>query len=211
MLNHVLLPCKMNSTRIPRKNLRTVGGRSLLELTIDRFQAWYPEATIWVATEDAEVCSIAAIRNCLIYNMSSAETASHRGTFSLFAEWLGLRQPSERCLLYHLTSPFTFRSELEAAINDPRPFCTSASVFKIQEPGSPLMSQDIPLTVSLEPGNFLCAWGKTPMDIREHGTSIIPVNRLSAIDINTPEDLRLADFIAARMPLSDFDDVGATA
>jgi hypothetical protein len=56
-------------------------------------------------------------------------------------------------------------------------------------------------------GNFGVSTGRTIVTPTDEATAISPVSWLSAIDINTPGDLRLADRIASRLVLSDFDDL----
>lgn len=208
-LAHVLLPCKMTSRRIPRKNLATVGRRTLLDLAIDRFERWFPEAIRWVATEDPVAISVALTRGCRIYPLTPADIEDRRNGSELFNAWLAEREPHERCLLYQLTSPFTFRSELQRAVDDSREFCDAAHTATLHfttnsDCWTPL-SQHIPDTTFLT-GNFYVANGKHVVTPREEFASNVPVNRLSAIQIDTPADLALADFIAARIPLKDFDD-----
>lgn len=205
----VLLPCKMSSRRIPRKNLATVGWRSLLDLGIDRFQAWFPEATIHVATEDTEAAAIAMSRGCKIYPLTADDVQDRRNGSELFNAWLAGRKSDERCILYQLSSPFTFRSELVRAVNDPRPFCCAAWEGTLHLAGgddwTPL-SQTIPPTTCLA-GNFYATWGGHVVTPREENTQFVTVSWLSAIQIDTPEDLRLADHIARRMTLRDFNDL----
>jgi GTP:adenosylcobinamide-phosphate guanylyltransferase len=212
-LDHVLLPCKMNSQRIPRKNLATIGGRTLLDHAIDRFQAWYNNATIWIATEDYEVRQLAARRNCQAYAITIDDLTDKRTADGMFSAWLAERLPTERCLLAQVTSPFTFRSELDKAVSDTRRFCCAAWMGRLHivdasDEWLPL-SQSIPET-SFVTGNFYATWGRYVVQPNDARNNNIPVSWLSAIDINEPEDLVLADFIAARMPLSAFDDTGAT-
>lgn len=209
-LHHVLLPCKMTSRRIPRKNLATVGGRRLLELQIDRFRSWFPQASIWVATEDAEAASLATSRGCRVVPLSEDYQTDRRSVDDLFAEWLQDRLPADRCCYHQVTSPFTFRSELLRGIVDERPYCRSAWLGVIHPAIVPAddfpLSQQLPKTTILT-GNFGVAWGRYQFSTREAAASVVPVSRLSAIDIDEPDDLSLADFIARRLTLYDFDDL----
>lgn len=207
---HVLLPAKMSSTRIPRKNLRTVGGRRLLDLAIDRFRTWFPRATIWVGTEDHSAAMIAVGRGCLIYPLTPADLDDRRNVSELFSAWLADRSPHDRCCCHQVSSPFTFRSELQRAIDDPRPYCRSAWTGTIHPAGptsrwSPLSQQLAPSAILT--GNFGVAWGRHVVTPADESSQLSPVSWLSAIDVNTPEDLQLADRIASRMSLADFDDL----
>lgn len=204
-LHHVLLPCKMTSQRIPRKNLCRIGGRSLLDLQIDRFQSWFPGAAIWVATEDGEVAEIAKRRSCRIFGLSETDLLDRRNVDELFEAWLADRLPSERCLYHQVTSPFTFRSELERAIDDPRPYCRSAwraRFFLLSQSSSWPLSQH-QREDAIVTGNFGVGWGQGLVEPKQ----ITPVSLLSSIDIDTPADLMLADRIASAMKLDDFDDL----
>lgn len=206
-LAHVLLPCKMTSQRILRKNLAQVGGRALLELGIDRFHAWFPKASIWVATEDDEVRRIAEHRGCLIYPLNDADLNDQRNVSELFTEWLALRQPTERCCYHQLTSPFTFRHELETAIADTRCYVRSAWIGKLHTPDKVWrLTQSYGETVCLT-GNFGVANGGHIVTIQDEATQLSPVSRLSAIDIDSPDELKLSQRIAEAMSLAHFDTV----
>jgi CMP-N-acetylneuraminic acid synthetase len=55
----VLIPAKGGSTRLPRKNIRLLGGRPLLVWAIDSARAAMVSNRIAVSTDDEEVASIA--------------------------------------------------------------------------------------------------------------------------------------------------------
>ena len=211
-LDHVLLPCKMTSRRILRKNLAVVGGRSLLDLGIDRFQLWYPDATIWVATEDRQARQIAEIRGCRIYPLTESDTDDKRNVSELFTEWLSHRDRSERCCYAQLTSPFTFRYELDIAINDPRPYVRSAWFGRLVESVKNAhggyewhpLTQSLPERVVLT-GNFGVANGQHVVTMQDESTEFLPVSWLSAIDIDNPTDLQLAQHVGIYMSLTSFD------
>lgn len=209
-LDHVLLPCKMTSRRIARKNLARIGGMTLLQIAIDRFRRWFPSAVVWVATEDTEAASIAEAAGCKLYPLADDDLQDRRNVSELFNAFLAERLPSERCAWSQLTSPFMFRSELDAVIRDPRPFVRSAWIGRMHvthetDDWQPL-SQSLPRRVLLT-GNFGVACGRHVVTPAEEAANVSPVSWLSAIDINTEDDLTLANQIARYMPLEAFDDV----
>ena len=218
-LDHILLPCKMSSTRILRKNLQIIRGKTLLENAIERYSYWYPEATIWVATEDKEAAAIASRRGCKIYPLTEEDVTDRRDASGLLYEWLEGRRPSDRCILSQITSPFTFRSELEMAISDPRPYLQSAWIGKLHlfpvvdcgtlypksAPAYATLSQLLPLTACCT-GNFIAVNGRYRPSPSEEVSQWSSVSWLSAIDINTHDDLVLAQRIGECIPLEFWND-----
>lgn len=204
----------MSSKRIPRKNLATVGGRTLLDLAIDRFEAWFPDAIRWVATEDDEARKLAIRRGCQVIPLADADVRDNRIASEPFSEWLLRRGSFERCMLYQLTSPFTFRSELVAAVHSGRPCCAGwLGKLHFCNDGKSFsgLSQTLPVSAFLTGNFYVCNGGREWVAADESAESLIPVSWLSSINIDTPEDLRMADFIASRVTLWDFDDLSTAS
>lgn len=208
--DHVLIPCKMASKRMPRKNLTYIGSRTLLDHAISRYKAWFPAAEIWVATECPDVRDYTLSRCCRHYPLSAADVEDRRLVSGLFNEFLQQRSKSDRCLCVHLDNPFVFRSELERAVVDTRPFVTSAVFSGLLLGGEgtsdwPEVSQKIPER-ALRTGSFIVADGGYRATPADYANNLSPVGWLGAIDINTPADLEQARKIGDLLPLDFFDD-----
>ena len=54
----IVIPARLASTRLPRKLLREVAGKSLLAHTIAAARR-LPDAEIWVAADDAQLLAVA--------------------------------------------------------------------------------------------------------------------------------------------------------
>ncbi|MES2789454.1 MAG: hypothetical protein V4719_07520 [Planctomycetota bacterium] len=211
-VSHVLLPCKLNSTRIFRKNLALIGGMTILELAIARSRRWFPSARVWVATDDAEATLIAERQECAKFSLTEADINDKRNVSELMTEFLSLRRRDERCICFQLTSPFTFRSELGRAVADERPFVRSAFMGTLhlatadkQSNGWMKLSQHLEPTICLT-GNFLCANGQHVITPGQECSCLTPVSLFSALDINTPDDLKICQTIGGKLRLDDMDD-----
>ncbi len=68
------------------------------------------------------------------------------------------------------------------------------------------LTQERPYAV-MRVGSFLVANGSVWATAADHGREFTPMSWLSALDIDDPEDLALADVIAGRMGLGAFEDV----
>ncbi len=184
----------------------------MLELAIDRCRRWLPNAKIWVATEDRQVVQIAEKYRCNLFHLTDEDLSDRRNVSELMTDFLSHRSPSERCVCFHLTSPFTFRSELRRAMNDVRPFVRSAFMGKLHlttdsklENGWMKLSQDLETSKSLT-GNFMFANGQHVITPDQECSWLSPVSLFSALDINTPEDLRICQLVASRVTMHDMED-----
>jgi CMP-N-acetylneuraminic acid synthetase len=59
----VIIPAKLDSTRLPKKNLRTLFGKTLIEHSIDYAKQSKYNPTIVVSSESPEVWEIATLNN----------------------------------------------------------------------------------------------------------------------------------------------------
>ena len=70
-LGVAVIPAKGSSTALPRKNLQTVGGTSLLERTIRQAQSAKHIHQIFVVTEDDEISDISAKQGATVYRCTA--------------------------------------------------------------------------------------------------------------------------------------------
>jgi N-acylneuraminate cytidylyltransferase len=207
MMLRILIPAKGQSTRIPRKNLQKIGGVSLVQWAIQKCQRWYPDAEVYVASEDAEINAQAADYGCKRYRLSEDDIQDRRTATQLF-EQFAAHFPLDQTMMTSVTSPFTFKCELDAALADPRKFVRSAYVGKVfdasalRDQGFRIRSQQLGSTTVLT-GNFWVARQPLVITADLACTEVVPVNWISAIDIDEPKDLLLSQWLADRISLDD--------
>ena len=191
----------MSSSRIYRKNLQTIGGLTLLEWGIKKFQKWYPKSQIWVATEDEEVRDIAKYYNCIIYPLILDDVLDRRDASELLVEWENTL--SGTCLLSQLTSPFTHKKEIDLALQQCKITMCSAYTTKIFSSDSTefKLSQDLPDTSFLT-GNFIVRKSRSGLTYKHE---LSPVSLLSSLDIDYQEQLEYARWLVKKLhPINDF-------
>lgn len=204
----ILIPARAGSTRIPRKNLQElIPGKSLLQWCVEFYQRALPGVPIVVATEDHETSKLAISLKCELHGRCLEDIQDTRDGDGIFFDLIDCH-PGETILLAQCTSPFTYRSELERALDNPLPYVFSAyqGVFHQCEDGTKKSQALAPTTVVT--GNFVIARPPFPSTkIYRHPAFSSPVSLLSALDINDQADLtearRLAPAITLDLLLSN--------
>ena len=198
----IFIAAKSISKRIPRKNLQTLAhGYSLLSWTIENWKGMYLASQIVVATEDEETKTLVASMGCSHYDLTDADIHDRRTASLLLQEFTG-RTTERPIILTECTAPFTFYRDVRMALEMPDDVIRSGVVtIRHREPYK--MSQDIEPDVSVT-GNFIIVRGDISQG-EEWGVPkcIYPVNQISAINIDTPEDLEMARWLAQRITLND--------
>lgn len=200
----ILIPAKSISTRVPGKNMRPLGGRPLIWWTLEKCRRWLPGVPVWVATDDLRTIEYArSVLNCNHYHLTENDLLDRRDVRGLATEFAGLFSSSERIVVLHVTSPFTLRSELRRVFESPARL-VQTGVERVLHP-----VDDFTLSQELRPtrwltGNVFAGWGKGDM---RGVPEMVPVGRLSEIDINTPEEFSYAERIASRLGFDWLDDL----
>ncbi len=206
-----LVPVKLNSQRVPHKNVRDLGGHPLL---------WHVCNTLARAEGIDEVCVYCSSEEVERYLPDGA-------TFVQRPEWLDADEvkgaqiygefmsqvDADAYVLAHTTSPFLSRESVERGVEAIRSG-EHDSAFTAQRVqtfcwfrGEPLNYDlaDVPRTQDMEP-----VWVETSgfyMFRRElfleegrrigHDPLIVEVSPIEAVDIDEPQDFELAEAIAA--------------
>ena len=182
--------------------MQPLGDMPLIGWTLERCRRWFPEIPVWVATEDRATIEYAAGFGCHPFPLNADDLEDRRCVDGLFAAFLAGWPTDERCLCMQPTSPFLFRSEIERAIAHPGYYVQSGSCRIFPGPAESRLSQEIP-TEEFLTGNFITGYGQGHW--LKHGKSVSPVSAISALEIDTPEDLELCRWLAQNIQPEDFD------
>lgn len=204
---NVLIPAKGSSKRIPLKNMQMLGPLPLLGWAIWKARAWVPGARVYVATEHPEIKRYAIQHGCTIFPLTEDDVADRRDASGPLADFMA-EAPFRPVVFFDCAFPFTLRSEVNAALNDPRPFVRPVlrRTLHLLEYGNTL-SQDLPEQVALQSG-CLVARRLQPVTSDEwlNPENTFPISWISSINIDTPEDLAQARWLARYIKPEDLDD-----
>ena len=115
-----IIPARGGSRGVPRKNLQAVGGRSLLERSVECALAADAVDSVWVSTDDAEIATLA--RRCgaeviMRPEALASATASSESALQHALEALAERAVHPRLLvMLQCTAPFTTAADVDGAI-----------------------------------------------------------------------------------------------
>ena len=118
---NVLIPAKGTSRRIPLKNLQPLGAMPLLGWAIWKARRWIPDAVIHVATEHLEIAGYAMDQGCTLFPLTAADIADQRDASGPLTDFLAATV-ARPVISLDCSFPFLLRSELNAALSDPRGF-----------------------------------------------------------------------------------------
>jgi len=215
MTAYAFIPARGGSTRVPRKNLALVGGRSLVASAIDVAHEAGLHAV--VSTEDSEIAAVAAALGAEVHARPAGLATSLAQIEPAIVHWLLRCDDAQTIALLQPTSPFRTASIVRRCLEAlERGYDTAVTVhldasrafFWGRMRGERVVwERDAghrPPTQTLEPvaiENGCCyAFGrhhmlrtKSRMGGRE---CAVVIERDEAIDIDTPADLDLARAIA---------------
>jgi molybdopterin-guanine dinucleotide biosynthesis protein A len=195
---NILIPAKGVSSRVPKKNLQLLGGVSLVERAIAKAVSWFPESRTFVATEDEEISNIAERYGCSVFPLSDDDTGDRRNASGPMNELFRIHQ--EPVMLMQCTSPFTDKKDAIAASKDDRDIVRSAWRGSLHRPANgSTLSQHLGDEWFLT-GNFWRINREASVADFMDESNFIAVDWLSAMDINTPEDLESARRLFAIPP-----------
>ena len=210
-----VIPARGGSKRVPRKNLHPIGGKPLIAHVIQAALGSQLFDRVVVSSEDAEILQVSEQAGALAHQrpIELADDMTHVGpVVNQYLQSLATA-PDSVCLLYatalllqprHLQEAFVLLSEPQ-----------TASVLSISEFEAPIQrayemkdnghiqmalpeffswrSQDLPKRFR-DAGMF--AWRKlSPPPNGLHRGYVVP--KTQAVDIDTPEDLQLAQALYA--------------
>ena len=202
-LLRILIPARGNSTRILQKNLQElVPGKSLLQWSIELYQLFLPGVPIHVATECPQISKLAVRLGCLLHGRTLDDIQDKQNDPTILNDFLAC-YPGETVIHAQCTSPFTFYSELMLALQHPTQLVYSAYQGTLHTLNTgEAKSQALPCSTVIT-GNFWITRGVTADVACRQLSQASPVSWLSAIDVNTPDDLRQVRFLAKRISQQD--------
>lgn len=213
-----LVPARGGSKGIPRKNLKFIGGKSLVSIKIAQAKASQCNE-IWVSTEDPEIALIARQDGAKIIERPMVLAEDDTSTDDMLihaAETLKL-DPSDLIILLQPTSPLLKLSSVSKCIEmllenhglssvitlrQAHPFMWEETEFMNWDPSG--HSRKVrPRRQELSPSGYETGgcYAIRVKSLYEQGvrypkpTGVVSVNHLEAIDIDTLEDLSLASTI----------------
>lgn len=179
----------------------------LLGWAIWKARNWIPDAVIYVATEHPQIAKYAIDMGCTVLPLTDDDVADRRDASGPLFD-LMVSSPFRPIAFLDCTFPFTLRSEINAALNDPRPFVRPVlrRTLHFAEYGNTL-SQELPEQTILQSGCF-CVRRDKPVTSDEwlNQENTYPIGWISSINIDTPEDLAQARWLARFIKPEDLDD-----
>jgi CMP-N,N'-diacetyllegionaminic acid synthase len=223
-----LVPARGASKRLPGKNIRLLGGRPLIDWSIDVTKGIADICDVLVSTDDLSIAKVAKTAGALVPWLRPAELATDTSTsaeVSLHAlNWYeSAIGPIDGLMLLQPTSPFRTKQTVLRGIelfraNQGRPvvavspaeshpiWCYRIEGNKmrpfIQRDGLILRSQDLPPAYRLNGGLYLV----TPAYLRNHkslhGDDMVPLpleEETEGLDIDTEWDWGVAEMAMQRL------------
>ena len=183
-----VIPARGGSKRIPRKNLRPLCGKPLIQWTFEAANAATSLTSLVVSTEDEEIRDVALSLGCYVIRRPDelAEDLASSDAVALHAlEWMG-GDYDIVCLL-HPTSPIRDWKHIDEAV-------------------STLWASAAPSLASVEYAkrsyrhNASIYAAKVPFtSLYGDGTLPYLMDRRHSVDIDTEEDLKIAELFLADM------------
>ena len=214
-----MIPARMGSKRVPKKNIRLLAGRPLISYALKSAQEAKVFDEIYLNSEDEMFRKIALEHNVSFYKRPEIFSTDQTNNDEFLKDFI---ENVEGDLIVQLlpTSPFIRPNEIKEFVHSiikNKELEALVSVINHQIAGvfnnQPInFSQDEPHIASQEMkpvqtyATVLMAWRKTSLLERlnqkgfgYHGTpnktGYFPLNGLAKIDIDNEEDFQLADFI----------------
>lgn len=223
-----IVPARGGSKGVPRKNLRTVGGRSLLARAVESVRESGAADAIVVSTDDAEIAAAARIAGAQVPFVRPVDLASDTATTAdvvrhALTQWSQAQgAPPDWFVLAEPTNPFRRPATVAAAVARARaggvasviavcplerkPQYIFAKTNGILERYVKRPSEEFERRQEMA---HLCrlsnvVWVVRTADFLAKGKLLLPpvgyveVDAVEAINIDDPVDLDFADFLARR-------------
>lgn len=219
-----LVPARGGSKRLPRKNIRILGGKPLINWTIEVAKGIPEICEILVSTDDPEIASIAKSAGATVPWLRPKILATDESTSAEVAlhalDWYETdNEKIDGVLLLQPTTPFRTRESIQEAISLFRTRLSltvvgvtptkSHPMWTFKEQGAYLVpflelhdfksrSQDLPTAYALNG----CIYLISPQELRIHKSFITPslqaivIGSLKeSLDIDVEEDFQLAKLL----------------
>jgi len=224
-----VVPARGGSKSIPLKNIRSLGGRPLIEYVLEAIARSGVVDRVCVSTDDERIAAVARSAGAEVPFLRPSELADDRApTIDVVAhalEWLDRHEQyrPDYVLLVQPTEPFVKPSQIKDALDLLRTRGADSAITVVEVPRNyhpyhvRMVDQDGWLEFADEDAHYAHStrqddpprWAfanlywfrrETFLETRriEGGRRIgLPVDPVSALDINTAEDLRLAEALIA--------------
>ncbi len=224
-----LIPARGGSKRLPRKNVRPLGGKPLIEWSIAAAKGMPDIVAVLVSTDDPEIASLARAAGALVPWLRPAELSTDTAR-SVDVALHALEYYEQKhgrvdgLLLLQPTSPFRSPASMRAglALFSRNPGCSVVGVspaathplwcFRldgqklkpfVESGGLHLRSQDLPPAYAVNGAFYL-----VPADVLRKSHSLYAQDMLPLImespvelvDIDTEQDWKLAEQLLAAQP-----------
>jgi regulator of RNase E activity RraA/molybdopterin-guanine dinucleotide biosynthesis protein A len=207
------MPAKGNSARIENKNLRLLDGKPLFLHTLEKLMGCDFIDEVYLDTESDEMIDLASDTGCRVLKRDPALASNATDGHQLFHNVVS-RVEADLYVQVLCTSPFiepsTLRRGVEGLTANGSPYDSAVLVRRdkqyLWEQGRPAYgveripnSVDLPDTVFETMGLYMVNREAAHALKRRIGNKpmLLEANPLEAVDVNWPEDLELANLIAA--------------
>lgn len=217
-----LIAARGGSKRVPRKNVRLLGDKPLIQWTIDLALQIGPSVDVMVSTDDEEIAAVAAAAGAWVPQLRPAHLSDDKATSLDVALheldfYQAARQPVDGLILLQPTSPFRRLSTVLEGIrlfeeSDGSPvvgLCPAAThpawCFSVKDGAIvryfgdadfPTRSQDLPPAFQISGGLYII----TPDQLRTERTffpgnamPLVTEDEIEALDIDTEWDWLCAE------------------
>ncbi|MGO0790239.1 acylneuraminate cytidylyltransferase family protein [Herbaspirillum seropedicae] len=224
-----LIPARGGSKRLPGKNVRLLGGKPLIEWSIDAARSMDAITDVVVSTDDPGIAALARRAGASVPGLRPAALATDTASsvdvaVHALAQYEDEHGQVDGLLLLQPTSPFRSHASLHAglALFNSQPGCSVVGVspvathplwcFRLEQGklqpfveggGLHLRSQDLPPAYTINGGFYL-----VPADVLRNSRSLYAPDMLplimdspmELIDIDTEQDWQRAEQILATLP-----------
>jgi CMP-N-acetylneuraminic acid synthetase len=231
-----LVPARGGSRSIPRKNVRPLGGRPLIEWVLRAIAASGVADAVYVSTDDDEIASVAEAAGATVPFRRPPELArDDSGTIEVVEhalDWLASQgDEPEYVLLVQPTEPFVQAKQIRTAYELMVDQGADSAITMVEVPRNfhPFhvrAQEDGVLHFEHEPEHYAhptrqsdparwafgnLYWFRRDAFLAERrletGRRVgLPIDAISALDVNTPDDWRLAEALLAAGAVDAGDD-----
>ncbi len=226
-----LITARGGSVGLPRKNLRTVGGRSLIARAVEAALASQTIDRAVLSSDDPEIIQAALLAGCDVPFVRPAELATSEATSMAVVHHAldTLTEHYDLVVLLQPTSPFRTAEDIDGAVRHcmakGAPACVSVTVpdkspywsYRLDQQGRmvPLMQgliasrrQDLPETFAVNGAVYVarCRWLLTQDEFVQPETVGYAMPKARSIDVDDEVDLVIAEALHRFMSVGSKED-----
>lgn len=221
-----VIPARAGSRRLPGKNRQRVGGRTLVQLAVDVARRSATVSELVVSTDDDEVAADMAVQGVTLRRRPPRLADDTADTWDVVRDVLDHVPRPDVLVLLQPTSPLRRAVDVDRCVtahlrHDDRPPVVSVTpvehpvewTFDVADgrlvapslggwPSAGARSQDLPTRWRLNGAVYVCSpeWLESGFPVVGPGTHVVEMDRRHSVDVDTEDDLRWAEFLAADDP-----------